>query len=179
MYKVRILGDIMKYKYEIMKNPYQHDGQALVNAIIDVCQSTDKDCLYYNSPCYKVYEQLTKLCFDIRFNIISKDYTDVIYMNDFHIENKLKYLCETYGYYNIICNVNISDEYDYWYFIREDWNAGVYHDINDMCSFLLPQNDYLFNEQYNRWSRQIAERVQYRWDYIDFDYDEYNNNNKD
>lgn len=170
---------VIMMMYDVMKNPYKYDGYDLVKVVIDVCQNIDKDCLYYNSTFTKVCEQLTKLCCDIRFNIIEQHSSnvDIVYMNDFDIENILKELCEKYGYYRIICSVGINDDFnDYWYHIHGDWDSGYYRNIKEMCTFFLSD---IFADEYTEHSEEIAKAINYRWDYIDFDYDEYYNNKGD
>ena len=150
--------------YNKLNNVDKYDGQELIEALIYVCNNVHNDIINYNTYEHKVYEILTKMCIDIR-SIIYND-IDVVYC-DIDEEEQLRYMCEKYGYANIIYNTDIVTEY--WYIIDDDVYQYDYKDIDKVCSTLLETNECTDT---NENTKQIRWTINYYWDKIDYDYNE-------
>ena len=93
------------------------------------------------------------------------EFIDNYYSND--EEEQLRYMCEKYGYVNIIYNTDIVTEYRY--IIDDDVYQYDYKDIDKVCSTLLETNEYTNT---NENTKQIRWTINYYWDKIDYDYNE-------
>lgn len=154
--------------YNKLKEVDKYNGAELINAVISICTDVDTDIINYNSSEDKVCKILTKMCIDIR-NTLFND-IDVVYNDALDINKQLRYMCEKYGYENIIY-YGIDTYCDYWCIIEDSVYECMYTNIhNDVLLYL--HNDEYDNEIYNNEVDTIRWLIKYYWDMIDYDYNE-------